>query len=223
MFTVSQTWKATYPQALAGVLAMRNVANPERHPALDALKGELEEQLRARFVDREELRAFEPLPTYKAYYKRFRKTYHVQMQLESVALKCRPIPRVAALVEAMFIAELKNLLLTAGHDREIVQPPIRLDVATGVERYIRINGQQQVLKAGDMYIADAEGIMSSVIYGPDKRTQIRADTRKVLFTVYAPPGVEELAVYWHLEDIEANVKLVAPEAETELLKVYDAS
>jgi DNA/RNA-binding domain of Phe-tRNA-synthetase-like protein len=223
MFSVTQAWKTTYPGALAGVLAMRNVANPEHHPALDALRADLERQLRARFADREELRALEPLPAYKAYFRRFKKTYHVQMQLESVALKGKSIPRVAALVEAMFIAELKNLLLTAGHDLEVVQPPIRLDVATGAEQYLRINGQEQVLKAGDMYIADAEGILSSVIYGPDKRTRIGPATRKVLFTVYAPPGIEEQAVYQHLQDMEANVRLVAPEAETDLLNVYSAS
>jgi DNA/RNA-binding domain of Phe-tRNA-synthetase-like protein len=142
------------------------------------------------------------------------------MQLESVALKGKPIPRVAALVEAMFVAELKNLLLTAGHDLDVVQPPIQLDVARGSECYVRLNGQEQMLKAGDMFIADTEGILSSVIYGPDRRTQIRPDTRRALFTVYAPPGIKEQAVYRHLQDIEANARLIAPEAETELLRVY---
>jgi hypothetical protein len=33
-----------------------------------------------------------------------------------VALKGKAIPRQAALVEAMFMAELENLILTAGHD-----------------------------------------------------------------------------------------------------------
>ena len=47
-----------------------------------------------------------PIPAYNACYKGFKKTYHVQLQLESVALKGRSIPRVAALMEAMFMAEL---------------------------------------------------------------------------------------------------------------------
>lgn len=219
MFTVSEVWKATYPGAYVGILAMRQVANPERHDALDAAKAQLEQEIRTRYSDKQQLRACEPLPAYKAYYRPFKKTYHVQMQLESVAFKGKSIPRVAALVEAMFVAELENLLLTAGHDLEIVRPPIRLDVATGTERFTRINGQEQMLKAGDMFIADTEGILSSVIYGPDSRTQIRPTTRKVLFTVYAPPGVEEQAVHEHLWDIETNVRLIAPEAETEVLKV----
>ncbi len=220
MFTVSEAWKATYPGAAVGVLAMRNVANPERHAGLDRLKAELEAQLRARFTSRQEIRALETIQAYKAYYKRFKKTYHVQLQVESIALKGKSIPRVAALVEAMFAAELKNQLLTAGHDLDVVQPPIRLDVADGTERYVRLNGQEQALKADDMMIADAQGVISSVIYGPDRRTQITPGTRRVLFTGYAPPGIGDQAVYHHLQDIKANVKLIAPDAETELLEVY---
>jgi DNA/RNA-binding domain of Phe-tRNA-synthetase-like protein len=222
MLIVSEAWKATYPGAAVGVLAMHDVANPDRHAALDRLKADLEEHLRSRFTDREELKALEIIQAYAAYYKRFKKTYHVQLQLESIAFKGKSIPHAAALVEAMFMAELKNLLLTAGHDLEAVQPPIRLDVALGTELYTRLDGQEQEPKPGDMMIADAQGIISSVIYGPDHRTRITPTTRNVLFTVYAPPGIGERLVYQHLQDIQAHVKLIAPDAVTELLHVYGA-
>lgn len=224
MFTVSETWKITYPDAAVGVLAMRDVVNPDRHPALESRKAELESNLRARFsdYDRAALKALPTIQAYNAYYKRFKKTYHVLHQIESVALKGKSIPRVAALVEAMFMAELRNLLLTAGHDLDVVQMPAGVDVADGSEQYIRLNGQEQVLKPGDMYIADSQGVISSIIYGPDRRTQITSDTRRVLFTVYAPAGIEKQAVRQHLQDIQANVELVAPEAEVVLLEVYGA-
>jgi len=222
MFTVSETWKTTYPGAAVGILAMRGVTNPKRHTALDKRKEELENQLRTRFssFDRAALKALPTFQAYNAYYKRFKKTYHVQLQLESVVFKGKSIPCVAALVEAMFMAELKNMLLTAGHDLEALQMPVKIDVADGSERYVRLNGQEQQLKSGDMIIADAQGILSSVIYGPDSRTRITSETRQVFFTVYAPPGIGEQTVYKHLEDIQAYVLLFAPEAEVELLKVY---
>ena len=106
------------------------------------------------------------------------------------------------------------------HDLEAIQPPIRLDVATGTERYVRLNGQEQELKAGDMMIADAQGVISSVIYGPDSRTRITPVTGQALFTVYAPPGIGEAAVEQHLKDIEANAKLIAPQAETDQLRIF---
>jgi DNA/RNA-binding domain of Phe-tRNA-synthetase-like protein len=203
---------------------MRDVANPEYHTALDKRKEELESQLRSRFsgYDRAALKALPVIQAYNAYYRRYKKTYHVQLQLESVAFKGKSIPQVAALVEAMFMAELKNLLLTAGHDWEALEMPVRLDVAEGSERYIRLNGQEQKLKAGDMMIADGQGVISSVLYGPDRRTRITSETRQVFFTVYAPPGVGREAVWEHLRDIEAHVLLVAPEAKVETMEVYGA-
>ena len=223
MFSISEAWRESYPGAAVGVLAMRDVSNPVSHAAMDRVKEELEEQIRARFASKDETRAQDRLQAYRAYYKRFKKTYHVQLQLESIAFKNKSIPSVAALVEAMFAAELKNMLLTAGHDLDIVEPPVTLDVAQGHERYVRINGQEQQLKAGDMFIADSQGVLSSVIYGPDRRTRILPETRSVLFTVYAPPGIAEEAVRQHLRDMEGYVRLIAPQAETELLQVSEAT
>jgi DNA/RNA-binding domain of Phe-tRNA-synthetase-like protein len=223
-FVVAEAWKKAYPGAAVGVLVMDGVINPERHAALDSRKRDLEQALRARYggYDRAALRALPVLQAYAAYYKGFKKTYHVQLQLESVVLKGKAIPRVAALVEAMFMAELEDLLLTAGHDVAAVEEPVGIHVADGTERYIRLNGQEQQLKAGDMMIADARGVISSVIYGPDRRTQIRPETRAALFTAYAPPGVGAEAVRRHLENIRDNVLLVEPGARVALLEAYRA-
>jgi DNA/RNA-binding domain of Phe-tRNA-synthetase-like protein len=222
MLIVSEEWLAAYPGGAVGVLLMENAANPDHHPNLDQRKAELEEELRSRYAgwDRATLKTLPIIQAYNAYYKRFKKSYHVLLQLESVALKGKPIPSVAALVEAMFMAELKNLLLTAGHDFAAVQEPLTLEVAQGNEIYERINGQEQTPKAGDMQITDAQAIISNVIYGPDRRTRIRPDTRQVLFTVYAPPGIGRDPVAQHLEDLEANVKLVSSEAVVSHKQVY---
>jgi DNA/RNA-binding domain of Phe-tRNA-synthetase-like protein len=220
MFRVSDDWKRAYPGAHAGVLAMGNVVNPSRHPELDHLKEELESDLRTLFKERESLKSLVPIKAYQEYFKRFRKTYHVFQQLESVIFKGKSIPQVAALVEAMFMEELRNMLLTAGHDLDVVQTPMMLDIAKGNEKFVRMNGQEQLLKAGDMMISDKVAVISSVIYGPDRRTMITAATKRVLFTVYAVPGIGEQAVLQHLAGIEANVKLVSPDAELELLEVY---
>jgi DNA/RNA-binding domain of Phe-tRNA-synthetase-like protein len=201
---------------------MQGVENPQQHALLDQKKADLEQALRAQYssTDRAALKAIPVLASYRAYYGQFGKTYHVQHQLESVVFKKRSIPRIAALVEAMFMAELKNLLLTAGHDLAAIALPLRIDVAKGTERYIRMSGEQQALKAGDMMIADSEGILSCIIYGPDRRTRIRPETERALFTVYAPPGIEKQEVRNHLEDIRENLMLIAPEASIELLEVF---
>ena len=224
MFQTTQVWAETYPQAAVGILAMTGVTNPARHARLDAVKKELEAELRAQYAgyDRAALKALPHLQANQAYYKRFRKTYHVLLQLESI-LAGKPIPSVATLVEAMFMAELKNRLLTAGHDLNVVQEPVRIDVADGSETYVRLSGQSQGTKAGDMMICDAEGILSTIVYGPDKRTSITSGTTSVLYTVYAPAGIGQEAVHSHLADIKSYVSLVSPPAQVRQLQVYGAS
>jgi DNA/RNA-binding domain of Phe-tRNA-synthetase-like protein len=219
---VSDEWRAAYPGAAAGILIMRGLVNPDRHPALEARRLEVESALRERFgaMERPQVVATAPLDAYSAYFKRFKKTYPVQLQLESIVFKDKHIPSFSALVTAMFTAELKNQMLTAGHDLDALQLPVTLRVAQGAETFTLINGTKQDLKAGDMYMEDTVGIISVVVYGPDQRTRITPDTRAALFTTYAPPGVNVAAVQGHLEDIRENVLLVAPDARVERLETY---
>ena len=222
MFEVTTAWKSAFPEAHVGLLAMREVLNPVQHPRLEERKTELEAELRSRFSgqDRGALSGHPVLQAYNTYYKRFKKSYHVQLQLESIIGKGKSIPSVSALVEAMFMAEMKNLLLTAGHDLDKLQLPLTLDVSKGTESYTLMRGDQQVLKPGDMLIGDQAGVISSIIYGPDQRTQIVPDTHSVLFTVYAPKGIEVQAVESHLDDIRAFILIFAPQAQVELHRVY---
>ncbi len=220
-FKLSEEWITSYSDAFVGVLAMGGVTNPAAHRALNAHKAALEADLRRKYdgYDRQALRAQPVLNAYHNYYKRFKKSYHVQGQLESILWKEKSIPQAAGLVEAMFMAELEDQMLTAGHDLDVVQTPVRIEVAEGSEEFVRINGRSQTLKPHDMYIADQESILSSIIYGPDQRTQITADTTRVLFTVYAPVGVVETAVLHHLEDTRDFVRIVSPDAVVEMMEV----
>ena len=222
MFDVTSAWKFTFPSSHAGILVMRNASNPAHHTELEKQKAELEEQLRAKFADQDRaaIESHPVIKVYGKYYKRFKKTYHVQLQLESILLKGKFIPSVAALVECMFMAEVKNMLLTAGHDLDKLQLPLTLDVTGGTESYMLMRGVEQIVKANDMIISDGAGIISNIIYGPDQRTQITESTRNVVFTVYAPAGIDEELIMRHLQDMRDYVLVVAPEAEVELLKVY---
>ena len=212
---VDPVWREAHPGASVGFVAMRGVTNPATHEGLNDLAAALESDMRSRLgtVDRETIRAIPPLPAYAAYYKRWGQRYHVAMQLESVAQKWKPVPRVAALVEAMFIAELGNLLLTAGHDLDAVELPVRLGVGAG-EGFVGPNGKEMTVKGGDMFIADAAGrVLSAIITGPSDFARIGPETTAALFYTYAPPGVEQALVSTHLNEIERNIRLISPEAD----------
>ena len=198
-----------------------NTVNPASHPDLDAKMSEIESEIRNNFSEtgRAPIRKLPALQAYTAYYRKFKKTYHVQLQIESVALKNKSLPRISALVSAMFAAELKNQLLTAGHDMSTIQLPLVLDVANGHESYTSLNGTVQTLSLTDMFISDNKGVISSIIYGPDNRTPIKSDTSEVIFTVYGPEGISSQQMTSHLEDIRSFVYLVSPDAYTGTLEI----
>lgn len=222
LFGFTTRWKAAYPEAHVGVLVLRDVISLPGHVELERRKAELELDLRARYAsqDRRALQENPILKAYADYYRRFDKTYHVLLQLESIALKGRPMPSASPVVNAMFMAEMSSLLLTAGHDLGAIQPPLTLDVAQGTESYVLLRGEAQTPKAGDMMISDGQGIVSSILYGPDQRTQITAQTRNAVFTVYAPAGIGGQIIEQHLAGILSNVRAVAPNAKVDLLGLY---
>ena len=200
---------------------MSRVANVRGHEGLERRKESIEQELRSRYAGytRSSLMAMAPLDVYCAYFRQFDKTYHVLMQLESVAFKGKGLPSTDGAVEAMFMAELSNLLLTAGHDQRAIQGEILVDVSTGDEQYVKMNGQPQRLTPRDMKMSDAESVISCVLHGPDRRTRITPESTDLLFAVYAPPGLDPSLVRSHLQDIRDNVLMFAPGATTEALTV----
>lgn len=204
-------WHAAFPGACVGVLAMSDLENPPRHPELEAVVSDLERELRARFgpMDRDALRAIAPLPAYAAHFKRFGQRYHVALQLESVVHKGKPLPRVAALVEAMFAAELRHLVLTAGHDLVAVSLPLRFGVGTGTERYATPRGDEVAVRPGDMYCADSDGVLSAATTGPAARARISPTTTSAIFVAYGPAGVSPATVEALLTTIEANCRIIS--------------
>ena len=209
--SISDTFHQIYPNAAVGILILENVNNPKSCQPLDEQKAALEKSLREAYPDKAVLRGLPTLQAYAAYYKRFKKNYHVLAQLESVIFNGRSLPNTAALVEAMFMAELKNMLLTAGHDLDSLQLPVMLGCAQGELHYTTMSESEQTLKEDDMYMADSQGIISSVIYGPDNRTRIREETQRALFVVYAPEGIQRAQIEEHFMDIQAFIRLFAPE------------
>lgn len=221
MITLSERWLAAKPDACVGVLAVQNVPNLKDHQELNRARMGLEEELRTRYVgmDRKSLRGLPVFSAYNDFYRSFKKTYHVQLQLESVVFNGKQIFSPSALVACMFMAELKTGLLTAAHDLNALSLPLVADLAEGHETYLRLDGTDQVLKEKDMYIRDQESILSSVIYGPDQRTQIHIKTDQALFTTYGPPGIPRDLVRDQLEIIEGYVRIFAPNMERSLLVV----
>jgi DNA/RNA-binding domain of Phe-tRNA-synthetase-like protein len=215
----TDAWRAAYPGAAVGLLAITSVRNHSPGDGLRERLRSIEDAVRARHAGRSrtDLERQPAMRPYVEHYRRFGKTYHVLLQLESVAFRGRPLAADQSLVSAMFAAEIDDLLLTAGHDLAALRPPLVAGVTRGEERYVGIGGRAIDLKPGDLSIRDDEGILSTVIHGPDQRTRLREETGSVLYTTYAPRGISDSDLEAHLHRIEVLVRADCPTAATELI------
>jgi DNA/RNA-binding domain of Phe-tRNA-synthetase-like protein len=227
MLTISATneWRTSHPGAIIGLLEISGAGGLLSSPELEARKRELESDLRQRYqgFTRKVFLALPILSAYDRYYNRFDKTYHVQLQVESIVLKGKSLPNVSPLVDANFMAEMETFVLSAGHDAAKLVEPVVMDVSREGDSMTQMNGTPKIIRAGDMVMRDAGGLACSILYGQDNRSPISPDTSHALYVAYVPPGVPAQAVEAHLRRIEANVRLFSKSVVLEQLRLLTSS
>ena len=219
MLTVTATdaWKERHPGAQMGLLEISGVDNAKPSPALEQEKRAIEERLREKYAgfSRDDFLALPVMGAYHRYYRSFGYTYHVLLQLESVALKGKSLPSVSPLVDANFAAELETLILTAGHDVAQLEEPVVIDAAREDDEITQMNGNRKHVPVGDMLMRDAQGVACTILRGQDNRSPISKATTHVLYVSYVPEGVIEEQVRAQLDAMEKLVRLFAPECVVE--------
>jgi DNA/RNA-binding domain of Phe-tRNA-synthetase-like protein len=219
MLSISATdeWRTAHPGAVIGLLELSGVENTHTSPQLDDRKQETEARLREHHkgFTRQDFLALPVMSAYDQYYKRFNKTYHVQLQVESIVLKGKSLPNVSPLVDSNFVAEVESLVLTAGHDVAKLCGSISMDVSREGDQITQMNGDTKAIRVGDMIMRDENGVCCSIIYGQDNRSPISSATTHVLYVAYAPVGVPAEIVETQLKRIEENIRLFAPTAIVE--------
>jgi DNA/RNA-binding domain of Phe-tRNA-synthetase-like protein len=226
MLLISATyeWRNTHPEATIGLLELSGVEKTHKSFQLDDRKRETETRLRERYkgFTRQDFLSLPVMSAYAQYYKKFNKSYHVQLQVESIVLKGKSLPNVSPLVDSNFVAEVETLVLTAGHDVAKLHGDVSIDVSQEGDQITQMNGTLKPIWAGDMIMRDANGICCSIIYGQDNRSPISSETSHVLYVAYAPVGVPAEAVDAQLWKIEENIRLFSPGVVVEQHRLLSA-
>jgi DNA/RNA-binding domain of Phe-tRNA-synthetase-like protein len=206
MLTISATneWHTAQPGATIGLLEISGVDNSNSSTSLNERKRDTETRLREKHKDfkRADFLALPVMAAYDQYYKRFNKTYHVQLQLESIVQKGKSLPNVSPAVDSYFMAEVETLILTAGHDVKKLQGPLLIDVSHEGDVIRQMNGENKPIRAGDMIMRDTESTRCSIIHGQDGQSLISEDTSHILYVAYVPAGIPTATVEDQLQKIE---------------------
>lgn len=151
---------------------------------------------------------------YFRYFRKFKKSYPVMMQVESYLLKGRPFPEGAYINAVAFLTELKTHILCGTHDVDCIEGDLVLYSESEKTPFTGMFNPDSHSYPGDITGKDDKGIIISMIAGADDRTCIHDDTSHVIYLVF---GLPDMAV--SIEDVAAqiqeNVLKLAPTAEIE--------
>lgn len=220
MLIFDESVGTAYPGTKMGILLMKGVSYSELYPEQEIASVLNELGQKYAHLEKRELKELYPVNVYIAYYKKFGYNYHLLAQLESVLKGKKALTSDSGLLLAMFLSEIDGMLLTAGHDLSKLLLPLQLKAADGTEIYRSISGKEVTAVSGDLILSDGNSTISSILRGPDQSSRITASTSEVLFSIYAPPGIDEDYIETNLHKLESKVITTLPAAKTEILKVF---
>ncbi|MFX0126437.1 MAG: hypothetical protein ACFFAE_22660, partial [Candidatus Hodarchaeota archaeon] len=136
---LTQALKEKFPNSMFGSLIIRNIPNRKGHETLERQKRDLENKIREAnlVMDKDKM-----IKYYDTYFKMWKKTYPIEYQINTIK-SGRKFPKVSVLVDCMFLAEIKDRILTSGHDLDEIQGDLNFDISEDGEKYLKLNGQEQ--------------------------------------------------------------------------------
>ena len=150
---------------------------------------------------------------YFRYFRKFKKTYPVMMQVESFLLKGRPFPEGRYINAVAFLTEMKTRILMGTHDAERVEGDIVIYTETEKVPFPSIHGSEGHSYPGDTTGRDDAGVIISMIAGADSRTCLQDDSRHVLYLVFGTPNTTPEVLNECLDQVEIYARTLAPSAE----------
>lgn len=180
--------------------------------AFDALKERELAALRQEMAGYDRKAVFGENP-YNRYFKKYKKTYPVLQQLESYLLKGRPFPSGNPINEVAFLTELRTQALLGTHDIDRINGEAELFRPMEKMPFPGMRGEEIHCYPGDVTGRDGDGIIFSLIAGPDARTYIRPDSTHVAFLFFAVPGVTPTELADVQERLVGYARVLAPTAE----------
>ncbi|MFR4068161.1 MAG: hypothetical protein ACLT1T_04295 [Oscillospiraceae bacterium] len=149
---------------------------------------------------------------YFRFFRKFKKTFPVMMQFESVLLKGREFPKSNAVTAVPFLAELETHVLTGTYDVEQLLGPAELYLAQAKEPFAGLRGD--LVHTHRRSLRPRRGRHHlSMIAGADARTCARQTSRHVFYSVFGVPGQDPAALRPMQERLAEYARILAPDAE----------
>jgi hypothetical protein len=107
-------------------------------------------------------------------------------QIEMV--RSKGLPSGSVLVQALLLSEISTGLLMGAQDASAVKGALVCDRARSGESFRGMRREVQC-RPDEIVLRDDEGIIASLLQGPDHRTRLTPETKDVVFFVFSVPGI----------------------------------
>lgn len=176
------------------------------HAELDAL--------REKYADYDRKAVFGENPYFR-FFKKFKKTYPVMQQFESVLFKGRPFPEGNPAATLPFLAEICTQVLSGAHDIDCIDGPLTIFTPDSRLPFDGMRAESTHTYPNDVCGRDGSGIIFSMIAGADKRTCVHPDSRHIFYPVFGTPDTPPALIQSTLDRIVSYLQVLAPAAEIE--------
>lgn len=172
------------------------------------------DETRSRYKDYERKAVFGNNRFFR-FFKKFKKTYPVMLQFETIIVKGQTFPHDNPVTEIPYLLELTTCMLSGTHDIDFVRGAIELSSGTEKTPFTGMHGREVHTYPGDVVGRDEGGIILSEIAGSDDRTCARSSSRHVFYPVFGTPDMPSSEIEDAIERLRRYVLTLAPSAEIE--------
>ena len=169
---------------------------------------------RTRFADYDRKAVFSENPYFR-FFRKFKKTYPVMQQFESVLFKGRPFPEGNPAATLPFLAEICTQVLSGAHDIDCLDGPLTIFTPDSRLPFDRMRAVSTHTSPNDVCGRDGSGINFSMIARAGKRTGVHPDSRHIFYPVFGTPDTPPAPILSTLDRIVSYVQVLAPAAEIE--------
>lgn len=152
---------------------------------------------------------------YVRFFKKFKKTYPVMLQFESIVCKGRPFPFENSVTAVPFLLEMTAQVLSGTHDADCVEGGLTLFLSDGKLPFTGLRGAETHTYPGDFCARDKGGLVFSEIAGVEIRSCARPNSRHVFYPVFGTPDMPKNVMEEATERLVSYIRILAPGAEIE--------
>jgi hypothetical protein len=124
------------------------------------------------------------------------------------------------LVQALLLSEMTSGLLMGAQDAAAIKGDLLCELAEEGETFRGMRSEVRC-REGEIVLRDSEGIIASLLQGPDYRTRLNSDTRDVAFFVFSAPGIGSNDVQEGIEAVRTLFQPVSDEINAKLFLPAD--